>query len=70
MAPAKKPRGGRIQGKKPKGGTDKPAQDKSYPDKPVKGSVMVTCPTCGGSGRRGNSACGLCGGSGKVRAHA
>jgi DnaJ-class molecular chaperone len=29
--------------------------------------IEVDCPTCGGSGRRGNSACGLCKGKGKIK---
>lgn len=28
--------------------------------------IQVTCPTCGGSGRRGNGICNLCNGTGKI----
>lgn len=29
--------------------------------------ITVTCPTCGGNGRRGNGPCGLCEGKGRIQ---
>lgn len=29
--------------------------------------ISITCPTCKGSGKRGNRQCGLCDGVGKIR---
>lgn len=31
------------------------------------GTHIARCPTCGGSGKRGNDVCGLCKGTGVIR---
>lgn len=49
-------------------GPDRSGQRGKMLPKQEKSAQVVTCPTCKGSGKRGNSVCGLCNGTGKIKA--
>lgn len=71
------PQCGGERGRHNKGCPSLQGRNKSYTRSAQKGRVsprerkqltQVDCPTCRGSGKRGNRDCGLCKGSGKVDA--